>query len=115
METLSALIAEQVPKMQEVKNLAAEVKSIKMNVAKSKPATDSPELRQAMKEAKAATEEFGPTSPEARVAWDNVEEIASSGLQNAMGTRLDEECLLDSAQEACEALDELSRAISVSE
>ena len=42
-----------------------------------------------------------------------VEEIASSGLDNAMGPRLDEECLVDSALEACQALEELNRAIEV--
>jgi hypothetical protein len=47
------------------------------------------------------------------VAWAEVEEIASSGLGNALGTRLDDECLVESAMTACVALEELSRAVNL--
>jgi len=113
LKTLYSMIEEQVPKMEAVKSLATDLKAIKLNVAKSAPGPDSPEMREALKAAKAAEAEFGKGSPEAAVAWDNLEEIASSGLKNAMGTRLDQECLVDSAIEACQALEELDRALKM--
>jgi len=40
--------------------------------------TSRPDATDAVKEAMAATEKYGPTSNEARVAWDIVEEMDSS-------------------------------------
>lgn len=67
----------------------------------------------ALKEAKEMEKVHGKGSPEAAVAWAELEEVASSGLSNAMGTRLDEECLVETAMEACQALDELNRALNL--
>lgn len=101
-------------KFEQMKALTSELSAIKMTVA-SAPKSDSPELKAAVKkamaEAKKIAAEKGADSPEAMVAWTEVEEIASSGLQNAVGARLDEECLVDTAMEACEALEELNRAM----
>ena len=115
MEELKSLVGNfEMSKFDQMKALTSELAAIKVSVDKS-PKVDSPELKaavqQAMAEAKAIAEEKGADSPEAKVAWAEVEEVASSGLQNAMGARLDEECLIDTAMEACEALEELNRAM----
>lgn len=102
-------------KFDQMKALTNELSNIKVTV-QSASQKDSPELKaavaKAMAEAKKISDEKGADSPEAKVAWTEVEEIASSGLQNAVGARLDEECLVDTAQEACMALEELNRALS---
>jgi len=116
METLRSIIGNfEMSKFDQMKALTNELSAIKMTV-ESAPKPDSPELRQAvakaMAEAKKITEAKGADSPEAKLAWAEVEEVASSGLQNAVGPRLDEECLVDTAQQACEALEELNRAMA---
>ena len=55
--------------------------------------------------------EYGRASKEARLAWEEVEEIASSGLENAMGEDMTVECLVEAA-EHCLALEELDRFIN---
>ena len=115
MEELKSIVGDfQMSKFDQMKALTSELSAIKMTVA-SAPKADSPELKAAVKkamaEAKAISDEKGADSPEAKVAWTEVEEIASSGLQNAVGARLDEECLVDTAMEACQALEELNRAM----
>jgi len=112
LEELNKYVSEVRPKVAEVRNLAENVKAIKMVASKGKPAKDSPELRAAMAEAKSMSQKFGPTSPEARVAWTEVEEIAATGNDNALGRGLDEECLVDSAMEACQAIEELNNALN---
>jgi hypothetical protein len=116
MEELKAIVGDfHISKFDQMKSLATEMKSIKM-VVESAPKTDSPEqvvaMKKAVADAKAASEEHGATSSEAKVAWAEVEEIASAGLQNAVGARLDQECLVETAMEACQALEELSNALS---
>ena len=116
MEELKSLVGNfEMSKFDQMKALTAELKSLKLTVDRvSKP--DSPELkaavRKALEEAKAIAAEKGADSPEAKVAWAEVEEVASAGLQNAVGARLDEECLVDTALEACQALEELNRALA---
>ena len=116
MEELKSIVGNfEMSKFDQMKALTAELSSIKMTVA-SAPKPDSPELREAvaaaLAEAKKISKEKGADSPEAKVAWSEVEEVASSGLSNAFGPRLDEECLVDTAKEACEALEELNRALT---
>lgn len=112
LDQLSQLVKQNKPHIEQMRGLATELQKIKLNVAKSAPAEDSPELRAALKEAQAATEKYGATSSEAKNAWDNVEEIASSGLNNSLGGMLGDECLVET-MEACEALDELNRALNL--
>jgi hypothetical protein len=112
MSELEQTIQTIAPKMRELQSMADEMKAIKLKVQESQPGADSPELREAVKRAQLASKETGAASPEAKVAWAEVEEIASTGLSNAMGTRLDEECLVESAMEACMALDELNRVLN---
>jgi hypothetical protein len=60
--------------------------------------------------ARAYSDNYGFDSIEAKLAWEEVEEIASSGLQNSMGGMINEdECDLIQAAEACMALEELDR------
>jgi len=68
-------------------------------------------LQSALENAKKITAELGITSSEAKLAWEDVEEIASSGTSEATKTGLDtDECLVEKI-EACEALEELDRVI----
>jgi hypothetical protein len=113
LQALQTLLNEQVlPQMTAMKSLATEIKAIKLQAAEVAPAASSPALREALQNAKDTELEFGKGSPEAMVAWFDLEEIASAGLDNAMGMRLDEECLVDQTIDACTALEELNRAIS---
>uniref|UniRef100_A0A7S4I4P3 CP12 domain-containing protein n=1 Tax=Odontella aurita TaxID=265563 RepID=A0A7S4I4P3_9STRA len=107
---LSELISEQLPKIDKVKTLAAEVKKVNLSKPESKKGGDSPAMRKALAEAKEATEEFGISSPQAKLAWESLEEIASSDLSEATKGTLDEECLVETI-EACEAIEELQQVL----
>lgn len=116
MEQLRGIVGDfSMSKFDQMKALTNELKNIKITVD-SAPKPDAPEVtaavQKAMLAAKKASDEFGADSPEAKIAWAEVEEVASSGLSNAMGVRLDEECLVDTAMEACQALEELDRAMT---
>lgn len=116
MDELRSIVGNfEMSKFDQMKALTQELSNIKITV-ESAPKKVSPELKAAVqaatKAAKEATEKFGADSAEAKVAWAEVEEVASSGLQNAMGVNLDEECLVDTAMEACKALEELNRALA---
>jgi len=111
LEELQRLLEDQKPAMAALQTMANEVKQVKLANPSSKVSTDSPQLQEAMAEAKSITEEKGIQSAEARIAWETVEEIAASGNDNAMGARLTDECLVDAAIEACAALDELNRVL----
>mmetsp|Transcript_6062 Transcript_6062/g.7826 ORF Transcript_6062/g.7826 Transcript_6062/m.7826 type:complete len:218 (-) Transcript_6062:178-831(-) len=119
MAELSALMNEYETKLTKMKTLTQDLSSIKgkVNSASKPTGNDSPETQTAMtkaiSEAKKASEEFGPTSSEAKLAWETVEDIASSGLGNAMGSTLDEECLVEQASDACKAMEELKGALEI--
>ena len=99
-------------KIREMKAIAEEMRAIRMEEVEPEPAKDSPALRAAVEAAKQASEQYGASSPEARVAWETVEEIASAGLDNALGGMLDEECWVDVSY-ACEALEEVDRFVNL--
>jgi hypothetical protein len=62
--------------------------------------------------AKKGTDEQGFYNSAAALAWEAVEEIASSGNSNALGGKLSsEECLVEAAADACEALAELDKML----
>lgn len=107
------MLQEYQPKMDGMKSLADDLQNIKLAVASSAPAPKSPEVTAALEAAKAAEKEFGKGSKGATVAWSELEEVASTGLSNAMGKALSaEECeIADNAQAACEALEALSNAL----
>jgi len=108
---LSAIIEETSPKMDSVKSLAKEINAIKMANPEIKAGADSPTLRKALAVAQKATEKYGATSKEAKLAWEDVEELAAAGTQNSMGTNLLDECLVEQI-EACEGLEELQRVLA---
>jgi pimeloyl-CoA synthetase len=112
LKELAEKIKAQQPAMAILNGMADEIKAVKLSAPKSSIGAPSKELQEAMATAKQLTEEKGVTSSAAQVAWDIVEEIAASGSGNAMGGMMtEEECLVDAAVEACEALEELSRAL----
>ena len=94
-------------------SLAETLKMIKLEAPKSATAPKSEQLTAALEEAKAATEQYGITSSQARLAWETYEEIASAGFDNAIGVNLMEECNIESGQEACKAMEELERIMPV--
>ena len=113
LDKLSALMGENKPFIEQMKGVASELQRIKLAASPKPVAKDSPELRAAVAEAKAISDEKGATSPEARVAWDTVEEIAAAGNAPAMGGMLlEDECLVE-AMEACEALEVLNEALNL--
>lgn len=93
-----------------MKDVAAELSAIKLSPPERKPAPKIPGLWDAKLKARAYSDNYGFDSIEAKLAWEEVEEIASSGLQNSMGGMINEdECDLIQAAEACMALEELDR------
>lgn len=92
-----------------IKDVAAELQAIKLTPPAKKPAPRIPGLWDAKLKARAVSQQFGNDSQEARLAWEEVEEIASSGLSNAVGGNVQENCDLVQAAEACMALEELDR------
>lgn len=113
LDELQSILKQQAPYLDNVKNIVGEIQAIKLPKVSGKPAESSPQLKAALAAAKKTSRKFGADSPEARVAWSEVEEIAASGLENSMGTNLAEECLVDSAMEACMALEELNRVMNL--
>ena len=91
--------------------LVNELEQIKMIDPKSSAGVDSPQLRQALADAKKISDEKGASSKEAAVAWDIVEEIAAAGTASSTGASLEDECLIETAMEACKALEELNRVM----
>jgi len=94
-----------------MKDVAAELSAIKLTPPERKPAPTIPGLWDSKLKARAMSQNFGLDSTEAKLAWEEVEELASSGLENSMGGMLtdNEECDLVKAAEACMALEELDR------
>lgn len=86
-----------------------------MSYPSVKAGAESPLLRKAIELANAATEKHGITSSEAKLAWEDVEEIASAVSQkaNADLPNLVDECLVEEL-EACQAIEELQRVLALS-
>jgi leucyl aminopeptidase (aminopeptidase T) len=111
MEALSAILQAQAQPMKDLQALVSEVKAIKIQdpsvVNTPAPLNISAEIAAAKK----ASEEFGPTSSEAQLAWEVVEEIASADNSQAYASALNaDECLTD-LSEACQALTEINRLV----
>jgi len=100
------------------KSIAEGVRPISLSSSSSSSGSaDSAEvntaLLAALENAKKLTAELGITSSEAKLAWEDVEEIASSSTSQATKKPLNlEECEVEKI-EACEALEELDRVISL--
>lgn len=110
LDELAALVQESASKMDRVKNAAMEVKAIKMKEPDVKSSSSlNPAIQQALAAAQIATEDHGITSSEARLAWEELEEVtAAQAHSEGMGAKIDEECLTDMI-EACEAMEEIKR------
>jgi len=91
-----------------MRDVASELRAIKLSPPSKQPAPTIPGLWDSKLKARAFTQQFGATSPEARLAWEEVEEIAASGLENALQEHNDNNNLVQAA-EACMALEELDR------
>lgn len=95
-----------------VKELASTVSPIKLQPPNTGAAPKSYELEKALVEARKITSELGLASTEAAIAWETVEQIAAAGNSNALGGSLSsDECFVEAAKEACEALEELHKIV----
>jgi hypothetical protein len=110
---VASMSREQAGKLQHMKELAEEMQAIKLAKTPGKTALLSPAMKQALQAVNDTIEKYGKDSPEAKMAWEELDEIASSGNSNAIGKRLDEECLVESAMETCSALEELNRVLNL--
>eukprot|EP00980_Cylindrotheca_fusiformis_P022472 scaffold9345_cov120-Cylindrotheca_fusiformis.AAC.1 len=112
-----AKIKQQQPAVTAVHSMVEDMEDIKLSEPKSKAAVpQSAELKEAIANAKKVTAKLGVHTPEAQIAWEIVEEIATAERSgNALGGILTaEECLVGSTEEACEALVALDRALESS-
>lgn len=107
---LAEILESQKATIESVKNLASEISALKISSPDVAKSIDSVELRMALESAKTASEKFGADSTEAKLAWETVEEIASSDNSEASKPSLYDECLVESI-DACNALEELSRVM----
>jgi hypothetical protein len=99
--------------MDRIKELALDIRAVKLAEPPKGSGQDSPALQAALKKAKAISAEKGSDSPEAKLAWEEVEEVAAASNENALGGMLlEDECLVETI-EACEAIMELQRALMV--
>ena len=109
---LSTRLIENQPRFESMRTLLVnELEQIKMIDPKSSAGVDSPQLRKALADAKKISDQKGASSKEAAVAWDIVEEIAAAGTASSTGASLEDECLVETAMEACKALEELNRVM----
>lgn len=111
-KALSGLLSEQKANIEAVKNLAKEIQAIKIPDPSSTVSPDSAMMKKVLADAKAAVAEHGIDSTQAKIAWETVEEVASSDNSHAYQASLDEECLVE-AIEACEAIEEITRVLSL--
>ncbi len=114
MKALSLLLDEQKSQIEAVKDLTSNIRQIKLVKPTSSPSPVSDAMAKAIGEAKAASVEFGKDSTEAKLAWETVEEIASSDLSEVMKNDLSDECLIETI-EACEAIEEMQKALHQNE
>mmetsp|Transcript_40039 Transcript_40039/g.68304 ORF Transcript_40039/g.68304 Transcript_40039/m.68304 type:complete len:111 (+) Transcript_40039:722-1054(+) len=99
--------------LDQVKQMAAELQGVKVATPVSSAATNpvaEAAMKSAVAAAKAAVEEFGEGSTEATLAWETVEEIASSSNSIASQPSLEEECLIELI-EGCEALEKFKTVL----
>eukprot|EP00553_Chaetoceros_curvisetus_P006609 CAMPEP_0204618520 /NCGR_PEP_ID=MMETSP0717-20131115/5129_1 /ASSEMBLY_ACC=CAM_ASM_000666 /TAXON_ID=230516 /ORGANISM="Chaetoceros curvisetus" /LENGTH=232 /DNA_ID=CAMNT_0051632277 /DNA_START=39 /DNA_END=740 /DNA_ORIENTATION=- len=113
---LKGLLENQRQYIDSVKHVTTQIRAVKIADPSRKhsdePKEQNPILESAINEAKLMTSKYGVESSEAKLAWETVENIASNDLSEAMKASVDDdgECLIEMI-EACEALDELNRAL----
>jgi len=112
-KALSQLLTKTKDEIDLVKSLADQLKGVKLaQPTSSISSTGSEEIamKAALEAARSAAEVHGKDSVEAKLAWETVEEIASSNNFEATKAPLDEECLIELI-EGCEALEKFKTAL----
>jgi len=109
---LGEILSEQKASIEKVKALASEIQAVKIKPGSSTKSPDSALMKKVLKEAKEAVVQYGADSTQSKLAWEIVEEVASSDNSVSMLPSLEEECLVE-AIEACEAIEELNRVLSL--
>ncbi|KAL3817616.1 hypothetical protein ACHAXA_006505 [Cyclostephanos tholiformis] len=112
-KSLAQMLTKTKEELQMVRQLAEDLKGVKLAAPLSRTAVPAypADMKAALSAARAATEEFGIQSTEAKLAWETVEEIAASSTDNeATRAPLDEECLVELI-EGCEALEKFKAAL----
>mmetsp|Transcript_7916 Transcript_7916/g.18728 ORF Transcript_7916/g.18728 Transcript_7916/m.18728 type:complete len:244 (+) Transcript_7916:7-738(+) len=113
-KALASLLKEQQDKISSIKSLAEELRGVKLSKPSSGASSvDIPQMKDALQEAREATKKFGMDSSEAKLAWETVEEIASSDGSEAIKGSLEDECLVDTI-DACEAIEAMQSVLSKS-
>lgn len=109
LDELASLVKESASAMDRVKNAAMEVKAIKIKPPPATKSETNPIIQEKLKIAQSLTEEFGIKSSEARLAWEELEEVTAAATHSQnLGAKIDEECLTEMI-EACEAMEEIKR------
>ena len=111
-KALTGLLDDQKANIEAVKGLAQEIQAIKMPAPTLSSSPDSAMMKKVLADAKVAVAEHGVDSTQAKIAWEIVEEIASSDNSQAYQASLDDECLVE-AIEACEAIEEITRVLNL--
>ena len=109
---LGEILSEQKASIEKVKALASEIQAVKIKPGRSTQSPDSALMKKVLKEAKEAVMQHGADSTQSKLAWEIVEGVASSDNSVSMLPSLEEECLVE-AIEACEAIEELNRVLSL--
>jgi len=112
-KALSQLLTKTKDELDMVKSLADQLKGVKIAKPTSSSAGSGSEdsaMKDALAAARSAVEAHGKDSVEAKLAWETVEEIASSNNLEATRAPLDEECLIELI-EGCEALEKFKAAL----
>jgi Sec-independent protein translocase protein TatA len=110
MDQLAEILKQEVEPLRNIEGLVKELKGIKLPQPIASSGGAIPDTKKAIADAKAAVAQFGADSVEARLAWETVEEIASSDNSQVSAASLDEECLLE-LEEACQTLHDFSKLI----
>jgi hypothetical protein len=112
-KALSQLLTKTKDELDMVKSLADQLKGVKIAKPVSSSTGSGSEdaaMKEALAAARSAVEAHGKDSVEAKLAWETVEEIASSNNLEATRSPLDEECLIELI-EGCEALEKFKAAL----
>ena len=113
MKEFQELIAKAKPTLGGIKEQLVTMKSVSLSSFNAAPTeTNTANVEAATAKAEAASKEFGSDSPEAKAAWEAVEEMNDSmNSRTATMPTLDEECLTD-ALEKCAAFEDAMAALA---
>ena len=91
MDQLAEILKQEVEPLRNIEGLVKQLKGIKLPKPLASSGGTPPDTKKAIADAKAAVAKFGADSVEARLAWETVEEIASSDNSQVSAASLDEE------------------------